>query len=143
FGITDWGVTVRGTIGMELPCFGIPVLTAGTGRYSHRGFTEDSATADEYLERLRTVDGIPRLQESRVRLAVLHAFAVFRGRPARYDQVFIETEGANMLERDLQCSTAAATLHDAIAVLQWTKIIDFLTARETKDFFDASEFSGA
>lgn len=31
FEIIDYGITVRGTIGMELPCFGIPILTAGTG----------------------------------------------------------------------------------------------------------------
>jgi hypothetical protein len=31
FKIADYGLTVRGTIGMALPCFGIPVATAGTG----------------------------------------------------------------------------------------------------------------
>ena len=30
----DAGITVRGSIGYELPCFGVPVVTAGTGRYS-------------------------------------------------------------------------------------------------------------
>ena len=33
FKVIDYGITVRGTIGIELPCFGIPVITAGTGRY--------------------------------------------------------------------------------------------------------------
>ena len=45
FDVADYGLTVRGTIGMELPCFGIPVVTAGTGRYSgpwfyHRSYDE-------------------------------------------------------------------------------------------------------
>ena len=44
FDVADYGLTVRGTIGMELPCFGIPVVTAGTGRYSGRGFTIEPTT---------------------------------------------------------------------------------------------------
>ena len=52
FDVTDYGVTIRGSIGFELPCFGMPALTAGTGFYSGRGFTVDSETADEYLGRL-------------------------------------------------------------------------------------------
>jgi hypothetical protein len=32
FEITDYCVTVRGTIGIEMACYGVPVLTAGTGR---------------------------------------------------------------------------------------------------------------
>ena len=41
FGVTDYGITIRGSVGFELPCFGVPVLTAGTGFYSGRGFTID------------------------------------------------------------------------------------------------------
>ena len=48
FDIADYGLTVRGTIGMELPCFGIPVVTAGTGRYSGRGFTIDPSSREEF-----------------------------------------------------------------------------------------------
>ena len=32
FQTIDYGLTVRGTVGMELPCYGIPTITAGTGR---------------------------------------------------------------------------------------------------------------
>jgi len=44
FDLVDWGITIRGSVGVELPCFGVPVLTAGTGFYSGRGFTVDSAS---------------------------------------------------------------------------------------------------
>ena len=37
----DFALTVRGTVGCELACYGVPVITAGTGRYSHQGFTVD------------------------------------------------------------------------------------------------------
>jgi len=78
FAVADAGVTIRGTIGMELPCFGVPVLTAGTGRYSGLGFTVDSATPEEYLERLARIHELPRLDDATVLLAKRHAYALFR-----------------------------------------------------------------
>lgn len=81
FGVTDWCLTVRGTIGVEMPCFGIPVLTAGTGRYSGLGFTVDSASRAEYLERLASIQHIPPLTSTEVELARRHAFALLRLRP--------------------------------------------------------------
>jgi hypothetical protein len=77
----DWGVTVRGTVGMELPCFGIPALTAGTGRYSGLGFTEDSSSREEYIGRLGRIERIGRLAPEAVLRAKKHAHAVFTRRP--------------------------------------------------------------
>lgn len=73
----DAGVTVRGTIGMELPCFGVPVLTAGTGRYSGRGFTIDSNNREQYVGRLETIDSLPPLSKEAVLLAKKHAHTTF------------------------------------------------------------------
>ena len=84
FGVTDYGITIRGSVGFELPCFGVAVLTAGTGFYSGRGFTIDSATPDEYLERLRTIERIPPLRPDQVELARRHAYALFRLRPTPF-----------------------------------------------------------
>ena len=84
FGVTDYGITIRGSVGFELPCFGVPVVTAGTGFYSGRGFTIDSASADEYLARLRTIEEIPPLSPEQVELARRHAWALFRARPLRF-----------------------------------------------------------
>ena len=84
FGLTDVGVTIRGSIGFELPCFGVPVLTAGTGFYAGRGFTVDSETADEYLARLRTIEGTPRPTAEQVALARRHAYGLFKLRQTRF-----------------------------------------------------------
>lgn len=81
FKIIDYGVTVRGTIGMELPCFGIPVITAGTGRYSGLGFTIDSKSKEEYLKKLSVLEQIPPLNNHEVQLAKWHAHAAFILRP--------------------------------------------------------------
>jgi hypothetical protein len=84
FAVTDVGVTIRGSVGFELPCLGVPVLTAGTGFYSGRGFTVDSSTAGEYLDRLRSVEATPPLRESEITLARKHAYALFLLRQTRF-----------------------------------------------------------
>lgn len=81
FQITDVCVTVRGTIGIEMACYGIPVLTAGTGRYAGLGFTVDSATKDEYLSRLADAHMMPRLADAQVELARRFGYMLFMRRP--------------------------------------------------------------
>ncbi len=81
FAVTDYCLTVRGTIGIECPCFGIPVLTAGIGRYSGMGFTEDSPTQEEYRQKLRTLHTLPPLSPERTTLARRHAYGLFVLRP--------------------------------------------------------------
>jgi hypothetical protein len=81
FPVIDAGITIRGTVGLELPCFGAPVLTAGTGRYSGMGFTNDSSSVDEYLGKLATIQDLPRLTEEETLLAKKHAYGLFHLRP--------------------------------------------------------------
>jgi hypothetical protein len=84
FSVTDVGVTIRGSTGFELPCFGTPALTAGTGFYSNRGFTVDSESREEYLDRLARVEQTPRLNSEQVELAQKHAWGLFRARQTRF-----------------------------------------------------------
>ena len=84
FEAADYGITIRGSVGFELPCLGVPVLTAGTGFYSGRGFTIDSTTPEEYLARLRRIEEIPRLTPREVELARRHAYALFKLRPLQF-----------------------------------------------------------
>jgi hypothetical protein len=81
FHLADIGITVRGTISAELPCWGKPVLTAGTGRCHGYGFTIDSRSKEEYLNRLAHAEDIPPLSPEIVLLAKKHAHALFLRRP--------------------------------------------------------------
>lgn len=76
----DYGLTVRGTTGMELPCFGKPTFLAGTGRYSNLGFTIDSSTSEEYLNRLAEIQNYSPMIQEQVLLAKKHALAAFKRR---------------------------------------------------------------
>ncbi|MDX6507199.1 MAG: hypothetical protein QOG06_1843 [Gaiellaceae bacterium] len=113
FETADYGITIRGSIGFELPCLGVPVLTAGTGFYSGRGFTIDSATADQYLGRLRHIEEIPPPTAAEVELARRHAYALLHLRPMRFSS-FVATirpleEMGHPLDHDveLRISTSA------------------------------------
>jgi len=88
--IADYAVTVRGTVGIEAAVFGIPVITAGTGRYDRRGFTLDSATRQEYLGKLATLEIYPRLSPDQVELAERYAHGVFVCRPLQLASVSLD-----------------------------------------------------
>jgi hypothetical protein len=92
FQIADYAVTVRGTVGIEAALFGVPVVTAGTGRYDQRGFTLDSDTQSEYLERLATLETQPPLTAKQVELAERFAYGVFLCRPVSLSSVSLEFE---------------------------------------------------
>jgi hypothetical protein len=81
FGITDYCVTVRGTVGIEMACHGVPVVTAGTGRYSGLGFTVDSSSTEEYLAKLAALENEPPLGPQRTELARRFAYTLFTLRP--------------------------------------------------------------
>jgi hypothetical protein len=81
FPVMDYCVTVRGTIGIEAARLGIPVLTAGTGRYDRKGFTLDSETREEFLEKVANIQEIPRLSAAQQELAERFAYGIFVRRP--------------------------------------------------------------
>ena len=99
FPVMDYCLTVRGTIGIEAASFGIRVLTAGTGRYDHRGFTTDSATREEYLDRLARLPGLPAMSAAERTLAERYAYAAFLLRPLPLSSVVISHD------RDLEATT--------------------------------------
>lgn len=92
FKIADYAVTVRGTVGIEAALFGVPVVTAGTGRYDRRGFTLDSSTRQEYLEKLAALETYPRLSAEQVEIAERYAYGVFFCRPLRLSSASLEYE---------------------------------------------------
>ncbi len=85
FNIIDYGLTVRGTIGMELPCWGIPVVTAGTGRYSGSGFTIDPTDKKNYQDTLENIHNLPKLSDEQTLMAQKYAYAVLYGKQIKTD----------------------------------------------------------
>jgi hypothetical protein len=134
FALMDYCLTVRGTVGIEAARLGIPVLTAGTGRYDHRGFTIDSESRQQYLDRLAHIQDIPRLSPAQRELAERFAYGLFMLRPLPLTTVALEyhkslekssSEGRVNIKTKEEWYTAA----DLRAFAQWvtdSKQADFL-----------------
>jgi hypothetical protein len=85
FSITDYCLTVRGTVGIEASMFGIPTLTAGTGRYDGRGFTYDFEEKKSYLDCLKNLEKLPAINQQQIELARRFAYGIFILRPIHLD----------------------------------------------------------
>jgi hypothetical protein len=81
FQLADYGITVRGTSGLEMAALGKTVITAGTGRYEGNGFTIDMADKDAYLDLLKKLPNIPSPSTEQVELAKRYAYALFVLKP--------------------------------------------------------------
>ena len=86
----DFALTVRGTVGCELACYGIPVITAGTGRYSHQGFTVDPKSKKNFLNILSNADGIKKLTPKQIKLARIYTYGSLIARSIRMDGIKID-----------------------------------------------------
>ena len=75
--ICDYGITIRGTSGLEISSFGKPCITGGTGRYSHLGFTIDSNSKEDYLNKIKKIHLLKKLSQKQTKLAKWYALATF------------------------------------------------------------------
>ncbi|MCG8526602.1 MAG: hypothetical protein MI748_09500 [Opitutales bacterium] len=84
FGKIDYCLTVRGTVAIEFPMCGIPAITGGTGRCSGLGFTVDSASKEEFFERIRTITDLEPLTREKQELAKQFAYSLYKKRPLEW-----------------------------------------------------------
>jgi len=83
--VADFGITVRGTSGIELGALGKTVITAGSGRYEDIGFTVNSASVREYLDMLARIPDVSPPAEAQKWLARRFAYATFCMKPFTLD----------------------------------------------------------
>lgn len=81
FQLADFGITVRGTSGLEMAALGKTVITAGTGRYEGNGFTIDPKSKDEYRDTLWNIQKLPKPTTRQIDLAKRYAHAIFVLKP--------------------------------------------------------------
>lgn len=132
FEVTDYCLTVRGTVGMEAALLGKNVLTAGTGRYDRHGFTTDFNSRDEYLARLSTLQELePPTRQMRER-AERYSYGVFLCRPVRLQCFSINF--AKDADATLISGCAAKTAEELRSAPELVAIADWLTTGK-EDFF--------
>jgi hypothetical protein len=147
FRMADAGVTVRGSIGYEMPCFGVPVVTAGTGRYSGLGFTLDHATVEDYLATLARLHAVCRLSPRETHLAKVHAYALLVRRqwPFTSFRATIGSDVTDPLNQNLhltaQSGAEIAKSKDLAAFVDWIendKDADYLAPDPLAPSFSSS-----
>jgi hypothetical protein len=75
--LIDGGVTIFGTVGVELAAMGKPVMLAGQAHYGAKGFTLDAATQAEYLAMLERAATLEPLSTQQTALARRYAYWYF------------------------------------------------------------------
>lgn len=83
--LTDFGITTRGTSGIELGALGKTTITAGTGRYEKIGFTINPKSSTEYLETLNNLPKVKILTDEQHEIAQKFAYASFCMKPYTID----------------------------------------------------------
>ena len=74
-------LTVRGTAGLEAACFGVPTMTAGSGRYSSFGFTINSSSKEEFEKNFLEIKNLKSLSNDQIENARKLAFKIFFQKP--------------------------------------------------------------
>lgn len=119
----DYGLTVRGTVGMEMPCYGIPTVTAGSGRYSGAGFTIDPQTPEEYRTVLAGLHLRSPLTDEEVNLARRYAFGSFFLRPKLIDYFELDFHaddyGLPLFAQNTYVKNASGAKKDMDAIADW------------------------
>jgi hypothetical protein len=75
--IAKFGVTVRGTSGLEMAALGKHVITAGTGRYEGCGFTQDPKSVNEYEDLIANLHLLLNPDVEATLLAKKYSYGVF------------------------------------------------------------------
>lgn len=95
--IADVIVTVHGTAGIEYSCCGIPCVLAGDAYYKGYGFTIESATKDEYLDKLTRLDKIQKLNNNQIKKA---CFIFYYSQMVQYNSKMMSDLEKELLELD-------------------------------------------
>jgi hypothetical protein len=88
----DVCLTVRGTVGIESALKGKATFTAGTGRYSNRGFTIDSNSIKNYLNLLTNLEDYVESSEKLITEAESYAKVIFLALPFKFSQPVFNTD---------------------------------------------------
>lgn len=103
FNNIDYCLTVRGTVGIEAACYGVAVITAGSGRYDGLGFTKDHKTRHEYLETIKNLHNLKIDIKKIKRLAIKFAYNLYVSRTFPTDNIkfYFKKNSNNTMTHDL------------------------------------------
>ena len=134
----DFGITVRGTTGMEMATMGKAVITAGRGRYDRSGFTYDPNNISEYKTLLASLPKLEALSDEQIFLArqYMHAVFIRKAFPVTVLEPILATGKKKLTLLNDSLLVPANSLR-YIKPSEWEDIkvlADWLNNREEKDY---------
>lgn len=139
FPVIDYVLTVNGTVGMEFPCYGVPALLGGTGRYNGRGFTIEPQTQDDYFAALKTLHTVPPLDDKTRDLARKHFLTITTRRQTNLDDMMpMQLKRMNEAQSDVHdnISITARSLDEFRASESMTRLGDWLAFSTEPDLLE-------
>ena len=67
--MADCILTVNGSVGIEAPCYGVPVLTAAKTYYHDADITINSDNYEEFIQKLKKIHLVKKLSEIEINRA--------------------------------------------------------------------------
>jgi len=77
FQLIDTGITIFGTVAVEVPVFGKPMIMLGEGYTGNKGFSIDVKNKDQYFNILENIRDVKPLAEPQIDLAKKYAYRYF------------------------------------------------------------------
>lgn len=120
--LLDYCVTVRGTVGIEAGMRGKLVITAGTGRYDNKGFTNNYMNLKKYENAILNIESISRKKEKMIKYANSFAYiSLICKNFCPEDFSFYYTNDLNSkIKLDLKSKKYLKSLNNA-NILNWIK----------------------
>ena len=142
FPVIDYVLTVNGTVGMEFPCYGVPALLGGTGRYNGRGFTIEPQTQDEFYTMLKTLHHVDPLNDQTRDLARKHFLTVTQRRQTNLDDIMpMQLKRLNEAQSDVHdnISISARSLEEFRASESMTRFADWIAFSMEPDLLEPAK----
>lgn len=115
----DAGITIFGTVGIEITAMGKPVIVAGEAHYSGKGFTCDARSYGEYFNWLDRCREMVPLTQSQTQLARQYAYSFFIQR--QIPLTVTQGHWGDLDPTKLQCLLPG---HDEVMDLLCARILD-------------------
>jgi hypothetical protein len=96
--LIDVGITIFGTVGVELPLYGKPIISAGHAHFTEKGFSFDTRSRLDYLSLLSRLNAPLSLNNEQISLAQIYAYSFFFERHLPLDVIDISVNSDVVLD---------------------------------------------
>lgn len=143
YDFTDAIVTVCGSIGLEAPCQGLPVVTAARGTYYEAHTTLNSENYEEYKAKIDNIHNIKRLSDEKIfdaKIVFIFAMLLRKVKTDLSIKYHLMNEKKHGLETDVQIFKDIENWFNNIGDLKKTEMYKSLEVLIDNDYYELISF---